>query len=255
MKPDISEFSYGYAVTEELVASHKARIVAAPTFPSLYEEGKTGGGYDVKIPIVGTPVFLQFKLSDCLKTANAKEHGTLSLGLPYYRMHLRPLKHSQQHQLLLDLEKSGESVYYIAPEFHTPSELNRHYLASNVVANSAAFAPSAIGVLPDDDEHYVVFEKGSTYGWRCSDNTKQVVQTALVNQLDLLRTKERKLGSDGLRKLTNKMVSVIRKRTTALDLPQTAQADAEAIAEQRRPLEAASYIAKIFFSSELLVVE
>ncbi len=255
MKPDISEFSYGYAVTEELVAKHKARIIAAPTFPSLYEEGKTGGGYDVKIPIRGTPVFLQFKLSDCLKTKNAKEHGSLSLKLPYYRMHLRPLKHSQQHQLLLNLENSGEAVYYIAPEFHTPNELNRRYLARDVVSSSAAFAPSTIGTLPDDDEHYVVFEKGSTYGWRCSDDPKQVKRTALSTQLDVLRIKERKFGSEGLAELTRKMVSVIRERTAASDLPRSARLDAEAIEKQRSPLESAGYIARTYFSSELIIVE
>ncbi|HEB70266.1 MAG TPA: hypothetical protein ENI88_11700 [Desulfobulbus sp.] len=43
MNPDFSEFSYGYAVTEELVTAMKAAVVAAPVFPSLYEEGKKGG--------------------------------------------------------------------------------------------------------------------------------------------------------------------------------------------------------------------
>ncbi|GAB3729889.1 hypothetical protein GCM10028862_08700 [Luteimonas pelagia] len=255
MKPDISEFSYGYAVTEELVAAHGARIVAAPTFPSLYEEGKSGGGYDVKIPLCGTPVFLQFKLSDYLKRKNAKEHVLLSLALPYYRMHLRPLRHSQQHQLLLDLESSGESVYYVAPEFHTPRELNRHYLARSVVVNSAAFAPSAIGVLPDDKEHYVVFEKGASHGWRCSDDPKQVERTTLASRLKALRAKERKFGEEGLIKLTSLMVEVIRQRTGIAGLPRSAREDAEAIAEQRTPLESAGFLARTFFSSELLIVE
>jgi len=44
MRPDFSEFSYGYAVTEEIVTANKATLVAAPLFPSLYKEGKTGGG-------------------------------------------------------------------------------------------------------------------------------------------------------------------------------------------------------------------
>lgn len=254
MKPDISEFSYGYAVTEELVAKHKARIVAAPAFPTLYKEGKAGGGYDVKIPIRGTPVFLQFKLSDCLQTRNAKEHRSLSLKLPYYRMHLRPLKHSQQHQLLLDLENSGESVYYIAPEFRTPTELNRHYLARDVIASSAAFAPSAIGSLPDEDEHYVVFEKGAAYGWRCSDDPRQVERTALPVQLDMLRAKGRRLGEEGLSELIRKMVSVIRECTASLDLPHASQADVEAIESQRVPLESVGYLARTYFSSELIII-
>src|SRR5262245_45681687 len=145
MNPDFSEFSYGYAVTEEMVASLKAVIIGAPIFPSLYEEGKKGGGYDLKIPLAGKPIFLQFKLSDYLKKRSAKEHQQGKLRVPYYRMHLRPLRHSDQHNLLLDLDTSGETVFYIAPEFHLPEELNDHYLRKRVVQNSVAFRPRDIG--------------------------------------------------------------------------------------------------------------
>lgn len=257
MKPDISEFSYGYAVTEELVANHKSRVVAAPTFPSLYEEGKKGGGYDVKIPFKGTPVFLQFKLSDYLSRKSAKEHISLSLKLPYYRMHLRPLRHSQQHQLLLDLEATGEAVYYIAPEFHLPKELNRHYLTRTVVKNSAAFAPSAIGSLPDPDDHYVVFEKNSTYGYRCSEEPKKLERTSLTSALETLRNLDRgrDLGEEGLSAVTRKMVDVIRRRSGVAGLGAGPAADAEAIAERRNPIESAAYLARTYFSCELVVVE
>lgn len=71
MHPDFSEFSYGYAVTEELATKNNARVIAAPRFPSFYEEGRKGG-YDVKAPLIGKPVFLQFKLSDYLERRNAK---------------------------------------------------------------------------------------------------------------------------------------------------------------------------------------
>jgi hypothetical protein len=199
MKPDFSEFSYGYAVTEELVAKNKASLIAAPLFPSLYGEGKEGGGYDVKIPTIGTPVFLQFKLSDQLERKNAKEHSAGLLGIPYFRMHIRPSKHSDQHNLLLTLEASGEAVYYIAPEFHRSEELNDFYLRSVVVANSAAFRPSAIGPMPDDDEHYVVFEKGSTVGYRCSDESKDVAKLNL---------------HEGLRRLLDERYDVYMARTS-----------------------------------------
>lgn len=129
MKPDFSEFSYGYAVTEELVSQDTASVIAAPVFPSLYAEGRKGGGYDVKIPLVGTPVFLQFKLSEQLQRTNAKEHRAGLLSVPYLRMHLRPTRHSDQHNLLLALESSEEAVFYVAPEFVRPDELNSHYLA------------------------------------------------------------------------------------------------------------------------------
>ncbi len=64
MKPEMSEFSYGYALTDELIHWHGTSLTAAPIFPSLYQEGKSGGGYDVMLQRSGIPLFLQFKLAD-----------------------------------------------------------------------------------------------------------------------------------------------------------------------------------------------
>ena len=62
MKPDISEFLYGYAVTESLIWDTSLPIVSAPIFSSLIMEGRVDG-YDVAIPFEGLILFLQFKLS------------------------------------------------------------------------------------------------------------------------------------------------------------------------------------------------
>ncbi len=86
MKPNISEFSYGYALTSELVRLFGIKGVGAPVFPSLREEGNLG--YDVQIP--GLPLFLQFKLSDEMVSSTA--HQSDLLGVPHLRMHLRPLR-------------------------------------------------------------------------------------------------------------------------------------------------------------------
>lgn len=78
MKPNISEFSYGYALTEELIRSMPQQLSAAPTFPSLIEEDRPGGGYDVKLQYPFMPIFLQFKLSDHVKRRIARK---FKLGL------------------------------------------------------------------------------------------------------------------------------------------------------------------------------
>ncbi|MDD5034836.1 MAG: hypothetical protein PHE55_08775 [Methylococcaceae bacterium] len=261
MKPDFSEFSYGYAVTEELVSAHKAKVIAAPLFPSLYDEGKAGGGYDVKIPLAGKPVFLQFKLSDQLERSNSKEYKSGLLGLPYYRMHIRPTKHSDQHNLLLNLEESGETVFYIAPEFHLPAELNFFYLSGSVIANSAAFSPLAIGAMPDDDEHYLVFERGTSLGYRCSEESKEVQKLSLANGLQPILAgqgrKTRDLGERGLRDISNRMLKVLesgeerlRSRTKSFDIPGLRR-----IVDNRNPVESIGYMARTFFDAELLVLE
>lgn len=260
MNPNFSEFSYGYAVTEELVASLKASVIAAPIFPSLYAEGKVGGGYDVKIPLNGKPIFLQFKLSDYLERTSAKEYRDCLLNVPYYRMHLRPTKYSDQHNLLLDLEASGESVFYIAPEFHLPSELNDFYLRKVVVANSAAFSPSDIGKLPNDEKHYVVFEKGATTGYRCSDDPLGIRKTSLKEGMaTLLKSRNvqtRQLGDTGLREIADRMLDVLihgevrlKRRNKSVDIEGLRR-----IITNRSPVESIGYIARTFFDAELLIL-
>ena len=42
MEKRLTEFSYGYCVTEEFANGMDAGLKAAPYFPSLYVEGKSG---------------------------------------------------------------------------------------------------------------------------------------------------------------------------------------------------------------------
>lgn len=259
MNPDFSEFSYGYAVTEELVAFQKASVFAAPVFPSLYEEGQSGGGYDVKIPILCRPIFLQFKLSDYMGRTNSKEHRDGVLSVPYYRMYLRPTKYSDQHNLLLALENSGESVFYIAPEFHLPVELNDFYLKRTVVSNSAAFSPGDIGPLPDDEEHYVVFQRGSTTAYRCSNEPKGIQKTSLnegvVSLLNSRGIQNRQLDIEGLVTMAGRMVDVLSQSEERLQRSKKS-VDIDGlrrINSNRTPIESINYMARTFFDAELLV--
>lgn len=170
MKPNISEFSYGYAVTDELIHWPGFPITASPVFPSLYQEGQPGGGYDLHLPLVGMPLFLQFKLSDYMVRGTAREAQAGQLSVPYYRMHLRPRRHSAQHEMLLDLENiGGQTVYYVAPSFHQSSELNDAYLKHEAGVRSIWLKPSDIGQLPDDDDHYVAFHDPRRVPVFCSE--------------------------------------------------------------------------------------
>jgi hypothetical protein len=175
-------------------------------------------------------------------------------------MHLRPTKHSDQHNLLLDLEAQGESVFYIAPEFHLPLELNDYYLKKTVIANSAAFAPSDIGKLPDDDEHYVVFERGQSIGYRCSSEPIEIRKTSLTEGFStLLKSRDvqtRQLGADGLRSIAERMIEVIsrgeerwpgRERTRDID-------GLRRVISNRTPVQALGYITRTFFDAELVIL-
>lgn len=163
MKPEFSEFTYGYVLIEELSKAYNFKT--APIFPSLREEG-TIGSYDSQINIKGTPYFIQFKRSDFLSTANAKYYGIFSST--YYRFHLHALKHSKQHNLLLNLEKSHRNVFYVAPKFHENDSLNNFYLNNNIAKKSLWVRPSEIGKLPDIDEHSICFNSSGSLVIFCS---------------------------------------------------------------------------------------
>jgi hypothetical protein len=165
LEPNISEFSYGYTLTRELDNLFGPQITAAPVFPSLIAEGDLG--YDLRLERNGIPLFIQFKLCHCMvrdTAAEIKQHGLFPAGSNFYRMYIRAARHSRQHQLLLDLEGRGFDVFYAAPAFHQPVELDQAYLTSNVAARSVFVSPSAIGQLPDDDHLHVAFvPNGAAY--------------------------------------------------------------------------------------------
>lgn len=172
MKSNFSEFTYGYALTEEFIYTLNS-VIGVPIFPSLIDEGRSGG-YDVKFRKSGIPLFLQFKLSSYMKRNNAKEIKKYHLyqSAPIYRMKLRPLRYSQQHNQLLDLENKGNEVYYVCPKFHTNSDIDNYYTRKEIIDNSVFIRPTSIGILPDDKTHHVAFRKNDNYGYLLSEPKK-----------------------------------------------------------------------------------
>ncbi len=204
MKPNISEFSYGYAVTSELQTTHFG-FTAVPVFPSLIQEGQPGGGYDVMLSTPFFLLFIQFKLSDYMKSRRASEAQSSLLDCPFYRMHLRPSRHSLQHQMLLDLNNSGNIVYYAAPAFHQPNEFNDFFLNRQVVMNSAWFPPSLIGPLPDAQDHCVSFRLNER-AFFCSDAVelqKEFNFETFVSGLRIEFDRQVGIGSDRLEYVRN----------------------------------------------------
>lgn len=168
MKNGFSEFSYGYALTEDYVRNLSAPLIAAPVLPSLIEEADEG--WDLKLSTPGIPILLQFKLSDYMKYRSAGQFATFNR--PYYRFKLWPPKRSKQHEHLVKLDNGANNVHYVAPGFHLTSELNSAYLTQEVVKQSIFVRPSFVGNLPDDKQHFVAFARNQGGQWDkyfCSD--------------------------------------------------------------------------------------
>jgi hypothetical protein len=162
-----SEFSFGYALTDNLINGGLLYGVGgAPVFPSLYDEGRPSGGYDVKLPVRGAPLFLQFKIPQVVTRASV--YFPTNYTTPYYRMHLRPASHSTQHQSLLEHERRGRLVFYAAPVFHTTGALNTGFDRKEVPRQSIFVRPSQIGSL-DDQPHFVAYGQGQNVAWLYSE--------------------------------------------------------------------------------------
>ena len=202
MTPEISEFSYGFALTNEIVGW--APLAAAPLFPSLIEEGKAGGGYDVKLDQPGLAIYLQFKRSHCMVRPNAREISEygLPLAIPFYRFAITEAKKSNQHEMLLALDEDEDLVFYAAPQFHLLDEINHAWSQNRVADRSIFLRPGDIGSL-DDESHHVAFD--GARAWLCSEPKKidfvgarevaQTIVTMLSDDVRPLRTKLTEMSS------------------------------------------------------------
>lgn len=159
-----SEFSYGFAITDNFIHSGIPHTGQTPTFPSLIAEGKSGG-YDVKIPLRPVALFLQFKIPQVVRRRG--KNMPSGFWTPYLRMHLRT-KRPNQHDLLLQWEGRGNLVYYATPDFWRTRDLDRHFSSRSVHAESWYIRSSQIGPL-DDKAHHLAYEERNKTFWLCSD--------------------------------------------------------------------------------------
>lgn len=163
MRSLISEFSYGFALTHELVQA-MGTLSAAPVFPSLIDEGAPGGGYDVKLEQPGLPLFIQFKRSECITLTSGREiKNGADLVTPYYRFPVTASADSEQHNMLLEWDVAPNQVFYAAPMFYTKAEFDVAYLGGEVRQRSFFVRPRVIGRFADDKTHHVSFDGNKCY--------------------------------------------------------------------------------------------
>jgi hypothetical protein len=250
MEARLTEFSYGYCVTEELANGPGPRLIAAPYFPSLYTEGKKGGGFDVKI---GAALFLQFKLADEMTRFSATEAQLNLLTPRFYRFWLHRRDRSNQHQMLINLENEpGNQVYYIAPRFADVNALDNAYRNRAVVERSAMFSPSEIGPLPDNRYHRIAFSRNGNSAWFLSEPQKVPVRhkkELFDRGYKAARTSKFRQLDDWLQSLTTRMIA-IRHEYTKLRI--NIRNDVPLI--ERSPLDEAAYQARTHFGCELLLL-
>lgn len=169
MISEFSEFAYGYAVTEELIHRYGIVLCGAPYFPTAREEGRRLG-YDLRLDSPSMPLFIQFKRTDGMvrRSANEIKDG-LFQDPPIYRMKITPRNLSEQHSLLIELNKKEALVFYVAPRFHEWAEFNDYFMNQKVLQHSAFIYPLSIGEMYDDNQHHVAFGPSGRTGYLFSE--------------------------------------------------------------------------------------
>ena len=81
MKRKVSEFSYGFVLTHELVNAYGYLATDSPQGARKRKKKDAGDAADAAPS--GYPMFLQFKASEYMKRRNAGESKLV--GLPYFR--------------------------------------------------------------------------------------------------------------------------------------------------------------------------
>lgn len=247
MKRKISEFSYGFVLTHELVHVYDCWQVASTV---LRQQKKGKKRAEVGLALRGYPLFLQFKLSEFMQRRSAAEAKIA--GLPYFRFALPRRSQSNQHRLLIELEQRGHAVFYVAPLFHEAASLNSAFFEREIVAQSVFVKPREIGELPDSRVHRVVYSRNSAAVLFCSkarrlDGALRGEEFAVALQRLTAEREPQLLDDDFFERLAVQMLSIFSPNRKMFGEMSREQVEMHAATF-------ASYIAKTFFDCELLIV-
>src|SRR5215813_2773078 len=248
MKRKVSEFSYGFVLTHELVNAYGYLTTDSPQGSPIRKKKDPGDSED-EAP-GGYPMFLQFKASEYMKRRNAGESKLV--GLPYFRFALHRKTQSNQHQLLIELERKGCSVFYATPKIHEAVNLNSAFFDHQVVASSLFINPGEIGELPDNRPHRVVFSGRSEDVYVCSKPQRLggVIHGAVFAAAVRRAVAEREaqsLDDEFFNRLAGDMVSLISPNRRIFDELSGGKVEMSASTF-------ANYVAKTLFDCELLIV-
>lgn len=255
MHSEFSEFSYGYAIVDEMINWYGSSLVSAPDFPTTIAEASKG--YDARLSMErGFSLFLQFKASDCMIRDTAFETQRGDFTPPFYRFHLRRMSKSKQHEVLLQLEQEKHFVFYVAPGFFKAAELNQAWFARQTSERSIWIRPSDIGQLPDDNYHHVSFTLPRKYRRYSEPKDLQGHYTFEVFKKsireNLRAPRDSRLTPERIQLLESKMVELISEYITGprdLEFLQGRREDDASV----NPLSRISFLAKTYLDCEFLI--
>jgi len=158
--------------------------------------------------------------------------------------------------MLLALEATGAAVYYVAPYFHTPSELNDAYTKREVVQRSVFIRPSEVGSLPDKDEHHVAFKNGHPIHL-CSDRPRIIRESmtndAFMKELNAAFAQRGRIEAtqESARSWADRLENIVKDYRWYINWITEEKLDA---LQDRDPISRFAYLARAFFGCNVVVV-
>jgi hypothetical protein len=213
MKTEFSEFSYGSALSYEIMNAFLPDVVAMPLLPSSVAAGSAD--FDVHLVPDGWPIFLQFKLAEYMMTGRANYWSHYEA--PFFRIAIRSRRHSNQHNLLRALSAAEPEVYYVAPEFYRQTEFNLAFGSNRILRESTFFSLRVLPDLTDDVQHHITYRK-DVPGFHWHSETAKALGTRAsgrdwVNHLQRLTHEPRELGEGFFIDLRAQLVELVREHT------------------------------------------
>lgn len=250
MKRKVSEFAYGFVLTHELVRRYGYWPTDQPLPGTEKKRRKAKADDEPEAVPRGFPLLLQFKASEYMKRKNAGESKLV--GLPYFRFPIYRKTQSNQHQLLVELEKRGFTVFYATPKMHEAVNLNGAFFDGRVVDHSLFVSPGDIGELPDNQNHRVVFSGATRDVYFCPKPRR--LERAIHGEhfaeaiQKLLATREpEQLDDYCFHRLASEMVSLVSPNRRIFDELSRGKFEMTAATF-------ANYLARTLFDCELLVI-
>ena len=159
-----SEFTFGFAVTHELVLNlygvpGTGRRTPLPILPSLVTEGKIPFDLLLPLPNLAAPLCLQYKLSEPRKKLPRGVH----LVHPRF---MASISQSQNDKILKMLGQVKLNAFYCAPTFAKITDLQDYFSKGTVLVNCAFVTPPVLPTIKNT--HRLYFNSGPT-GYICSD--------------------------------------------------------------------------------------
>jgi hypothetical protein len=213
MKAEFSLFSYAAALLRELPDHMGPGVCVA----SLLSSPVLAVGSDAQedVQTSGWPVFLHFRLAQCMITPRAQ--GWSAHEERFFRVTFSGRAQPRRHELLRHLAQRYPQVYYVLPAFYRQRDFGRAFAMGRILQESRFIPASQLPAVGEEGRQYLTY-RGGEKGFRWHSGEAQysdldVSGAAWLAQMRELVAERRLLGWRFLLALRQDLVELLTETT------------------------------------------